>query len=368
MSRILDEQFMAQAIELARTQMGKTSPDPMVGAVLVKENKVISTGYHSKQSTSHAEAMAIDKAGIKAKGATLYLNLEPCCHYGFNPPCTHKVIKAGIKRVVAAIKDPNPLVSGKGFKELIDAGIEVDIGIMKKEAIELNEAFIKHIRTKIPFVILKSAMSLDGKIVTAGGESKYITNKLSRQHVHITRVYVDAIMTSVNTIKIDNPLLTVRDIGKENIKKRDPKKIVIDPKAETPLNSNILKTEPEKTIIVTSGAASASKLEKLRKTGAIVMKMPSKNGTIDLKALLVELGEDNIMSIMIEAGGNFAASALKAGIVDKVMYFIAPKILGGSEALTAVEGPGINKLKDAIELHDVTTKTFGGDILVEGYL
>ena len=368
MSADTDKKFMLEALALARSQMGKTSPDPMVGALVVKGGRVISRGYHAEQSTPHAEAFAIKKAGDRAKGATLYLNLEPCCHYGYNPPCTNAIIKAGIKMVVAAMKDPNPLVNGKGFAQLRDAGIEVKVGVLEAEARELNEAFIKYITTNIPFVILKSAMSLDGKIATVTKESKYITDIPARQYVHMIRVYVDAIMSGVNTVKIDNPKLTVRDVGNEKIIKRDPKKIILDPNAEIPINSYILKNEPEKTIIIAGESAKESKLEKIRRTGAVVLKMKTKGGQIDLKDLMVELGEDKIMSIMIETGGTLAASALKEGIVDKVLFFVAPKIIGGKTAPTPVAGAGFKKLSQAVNLKSAKVRMLGRDILIEGYV
>jgi diaminohydroxyphosphoribosylaminopyrimidine deaminase/5-amino-6-(5-phosphoribosylamino)uracil reductase len=368
MSRIEDEKFMSIALDLARSQMGLTSPDPMVGAVVVKNGKVISKGWHARQGTPHGEAMAIKLAGKKAKGATLYLNLEPCCHFGLNPPCSKMIIRAGIKRVVAAMKDPNPLVAGHGFSELIEAGVEVDIGILGSAAKKLNEPFIKHITTKKPFVILKSAMSLDGKIATKTGDSLYISGKASRQLVHAMRVYVDAILTSVNTIKIDDPKLTVRDTGMYDVKKRNPKKIVIDPMAQTPPNAYILKHEPERTVLVISKNAPAKKVKKLIKTGATILKMDAKKGLIDLKKLMVELGRDDIMSIMVEAGGNFTAACLDSGIVDKVMYFIAPKIIGGKDAPTPIDGIGMSKLSGAKQLRDMSVMCVGEDVLVEAYV
>jgi diaminohydroxyphosphoribosylaminopyrimidine deaminase / 5-amino-6-(5-phosphoribosylamino)uracil reductase len=368
MSADLDRKFMTQALALARSQMGHTSPDPMVGALLVKNGRVINSGCHAEQSTPHAEAIAIKKAGGKAKGSTLYLNLEPCCHYGYNPPCTNTIIKAGIKKVVAAMQDPNPLVNGKGFAQLRDAGIEVKVGVLENEARELNAPFIKHITTNLPFVILKSAMSLDGKIATVTKESLYITGPESRQHVHMLRVYVDAIMMGVSAVKIDDPQLTVRDVGDEKIVMRDPKKIILDTMAEIPLGSKILKHEPEKTIVVVGEEAPKNKLEKIRKTGAVVLKARTIKGQIDLKNLMVELGEDKITSIMIEAGPTLAASALKEGIVDKVMYYIAPKIIGGSTAPTPVGGAGYKELSQAIHLERVKVRMFGEDVLIEGYV
>ncbi len=363
-----DKKFMREALALARSQMGRTSPDPMVGALIVKDGKVISTGYHAEQSTPHAEAFALEKAGDKAKGATLYLNLEPCCHYGYNPPCTQAVIKSGVSRVVASMQDPNPLVNGKGFAEIRDAGIDVTVGVMEEEARELNEAFIKYITKNIPFVILKNAMSLDGKVATKTGDSLYISGVESRQYVHVMRIYVDAILTTVNTVKIDDPQLTVRDIGDENLTKRDPKRIVLDPLADTPLNSKILKNEPGKTIVVVTKKAAKAKIEKILKTGAGVIRTDAADDIIDLKSLMVELAEDKITSIMIEAGGNFAAAALESGIVDKLLYFIAPKIIGGATAPTAVMGKGAAKLKDVLSVRDAKFKRLGDDFLIQGYV
>ncbi len=363
-----DKQFMLEALALARLQMGKTSPDPMVGAVIVKNGCVVSKGYHAEQGTPHAEAFAIKKAGDNAKGATLYLNLEPCSHYGYNPPCTQAIIKAGIKRVVASMKDPNPLVNGKGFAQLRDAEIKVEVGLMEKEARELNETFIKFITTDYPFVILKTAMSLDGKTATVTGDSKYITGLPSRQYVHVLRTYVDAMMVGVSTVIIDDPMLTVRDVGDEKITKRNPKKIILDTYAEIPLNSYILKHEPEKTIVVVGKDAAKSKLDKIRNTGAGVMIAETKKGQIDLKKLMVELGEDKITSIMIESGGTLAASALKEGIVNKVMFFVAPILIGGKTAATPVAGEGFKKLSQAIKLKNIHVKMLGNDVLISGYV
>lgn len=368
MSLCDDELYMAEAIRLARTQLGHTSPDPLVGAVVVKDGKIISRGAHAEQSTPHAEAIAIEKAGARSRGATLYLNLEPCCHYGYNPPCTQAVIKGGIRRVVASMRDPNPLVSGKGFRELLEAGIEVNVGVLADEAKKLNEPFIKHIRTGRPFVVLKSALSMDGKIATRTGDSKYISSKESRRLVHVTRMHMDAILTTLTTVVIDDPLLTVRDVGTEKLRKRNPRRIVIDPLAQIPLKSHILNDEPEKTTVVVSSKAPARRIEAIERKGADVIRGRSKGGFIDLNALMKELGKENIMGIMIEAGGGFAASALESGIVDKVMYFIAPKIIGGSTAPTPVEGKGAAKLKDVLNIRDVTFRRFDNDVLIEGYV
>jgi diaminohydroxyphosphoribosylaminopyrimidine deaminase/5-amino-6-(5-phosphoribosylamino)uracil reductase len=368
MSEDADKKFMREALDLARSQMGKTGPDPMVGALVVRGNRIVGRGYHAEQSSPHAEAFAIKKAGLRARGATLYLNLEPCCHYGYNPPCTHAIIKAGIKRVDAAMKDPNPLVNGRGFAELREAGIEVKVGVLGEEARALNESFVKYITTETPFVILKSAMSLDGKIATVAKESKYITGVAARRHVHMLRVYVDAVMVGVKTVKLDDPALTARDVGDERIAKRNPKKIILDTKAEIPLTSKVLRTEPEKTIIVVGEKAPRARIARIVRSGAVILKAKTKGGRIDLKKLMVELGEDKITSVMIESGGTLAASALAEGIVDKVLFFIAPKIIGGKAAPTPVAGAGFKRLSQAINLKSARVRMLGEDVLIEGYI
>jgi len=363
-----DTKFMRLAIELARTQVGITSPDPLVGAVLVKNGRIISKGYHASYATPHAEDFAIKKAGKKAKGATLYINLEPCCHFGNNPPCCQKIINAGIKRVVAAMQDPNPLVSGKGFAELREAGIKVDVGELEDEAKRLNEAFAKHITTGLPFVIIKCAMTLDGKIATASGDSKWISGKESRQLVHYLRNYADAVMVGLGTVMKDDPELTVRDVGKRKVVRRDPRKIILDSTARTPLSSKVIKINPDRTIIVVTKKAPKSRIDALRKKGVSILKVRTKDDKIDLKDLISELGKRDFTSIMIEGGSSVNASALSAKIVDKVYIFISPQIFGGSKAKTLAGGEGIRKISQSIKLDKYEVKKIGNDILVEGYI
>ncbi len=360
-----DLEYMREALKLAESARGRTSPDPMVGAVIVKDGEIIATGYHAEQGTPHAEAWAIEKAGEKAKGATLYLNLEPCSHFGYNPPCADKIIKAGIKKVVAAMQDPNPLVSGKGFKDLREAGIEVEEGLLEDEAKRLNEVFIKWISTGRPFVILKTAMTLDGKIATAGEESRWITGPESRQYGHKLRAEVDAILVGIGTVLKDDPELNVRDIPPPY---KNPLKIVLDEKAQIPLNARILQREPEKTIIIVTEQASKEKAEQIKQTGAEVILAKAEGGLVDLKKLMELLGKRNITSLLIEGGARVNASALQEDIVDKVCFFIAPKIVGGEKALTPVEGEGIKKLSDSIKIKDIKVQQLGDDVLLEGYI
>jgi diaminohydroxyphosphoribosylaminopyrimidine deaminase/5-amino-6-(5-phosphoribosylamino)uracil reductase len=357
--------IMKRVLRLAAKARGMTSPNPMVGAVLVKNGKIIAEDYHREPGAPHAEALVIDKAGEKAKGATLYVNLEPCCHTDKRtPPCTKAIIKAGIKKVVIGMKDPNPKVSGKGIEELSKSGINVVSGILEKDSIRLNEAYAKYIMTKRPFVILKVAMTLDGKIATPEGESKWITGGKARELVHKTRGSVDAVMTAIGTVKADDPQLTAR------IKKaaRSPIRIVIDPEFEVPIDAKILNTPP-KTVIVTKASKSQA-LESKKKTllEKNIKIVDYEGERVDLNWLMKKLGETGITSVLIEGGSSLNSYALEDGIVDKVMFFIAPKIIGGKESFPCVGGKSFRKLPEAHQLKDITLKRIGEDILIEGYV
>jgi diaminohydroxyphosphoribosylaminopyrimidine deaminase/5-amino-6-(5-phosphoribosylamino)uracil reductase len=336
----------------------------MVGAVVVKEDKVIATGYHRKAGTAHAEAAALKKAGAGAKGATLYVNLEPCCHTAKKtPPCTKAVIQAGIKEVVTAMIDPNPMVSGKGLKELRKAGITTRTGIMKEAAQKLNEVFIKHITREWPFVTLKVAQSIDGRIATAGGESKWITGTEARERVHKLRNEVDALLVGIGTVKADNPSLDCRVPGG-----RDPYRIIVDSRLDISLNSRVLKHDDGKTIIAATGKADKNKLDILFQRGISVLIIKEKSGRVDLNSLMTELGKLDITSVMIEGGSSIAASALAEKIVDKVMFFTAPKIIGGVDAVPSIGGKSPALLRDALKLKDMKVFKLGEDILIEGYI
>ena len=302
--------FMQKALALAEKARGITSPDPMVGAVVVKNGVIVGQGFHAEPYSVHAEAMAIKEAGEKAFGGDIYVTLEPCLFFEGkkNPPCTNIIIKSGIKRVFAAMQDPNPEVNGKGFAEIRSAGIDLHIGLLEKEAKVINEVFIKYIQTKIPFVILKTAMSLDGKIATKTGDSFWITSDPAREEVHRIRNNVDSILVGIGTIKKDDPTLNVREISGSI---RNPKKIIIDPKLTISADRKVLAFEPEKTIIVCSKEyASTSKSREIQATGAKVLGIETTNNTINMKRLSKLLGEMGITSILIEGGGNTNAQAL----------------------------------------------------------
>jgi len=358
--------IMKRVLRLAGKASGITSPNPMVGAVLVKNGKIIAEDYHRKPGAPHAEALVIDKAGEKAKGATLYVNLEPCCHTDKRtPPCTKAIIKAGIKKVVIGMKDPNPKVSGKGIEELSKSGISVVSGVLEEDSIRLNEAYAKYITTKRPFVILKVAMTLDGKIATPEGESKWITGEKARGKVHQLRSSVDAVMTAIGTVKADDPQLTAR------IKKgtRSPIRIIIDPEFEIPMNAKILNTPPETVIVTKKSQKSEVRSQKLRALSNKGVKIIDYEGErVDLNWLMKKLGEMGITSVLIEGGSSLNSHALEYGIVDKTMFFIAPKIIGGKESFPSVGGKAFRKLSEAHQLKNITLKRIGEDILIEGYI
>ena len=358
-----DKLYMQKALELASKGSGKTSPNPMVGAVLVKGDNIIASDYHRKAGSAHAEVLVLKKAGRKARGATLYVNLEPCCHIEKKtPPCTTRIIQSGIKRLVVAMTDPNPKVSGKGMKEIKKAGIKTKVGVMKKEAEKLNEVFTRFIKGKSPFVILKIAQSLDGKIATAAGESKWITSAKAREHVHRLRNEVDALLVGIGTIKTDNPSL---DCRKKNGK--NPYRVIVDSSLEISLNAKALKHSDRKTIIATTKTAPKNKIALLEKRGIKVLIIKDKASKVDLRILMKELSRLNVLSVMIEGGSSIAASALSGRIVDKVLFFVAPKIIGGKDAIPSVGGKSPNSLKKALKLINFESIKVGKDILIEGY-
>jgi len=357
---LMDDAFyIKRTLALAERARWKTSPNPMVGALLVKNGRIISEGYHKKAGTPHAEVIAIDKAGKKSLGTTLYVSLEPCCHKDKRtPPCTQKIISSGIRRVVIAMKDPNPKVAGKGIAELEKAGIKVVWGILEEKARLLNEAYIKFITTGTPFVVLKIAMTLDGKIATPEGESKWITGDKARNMVHRLRGSSDAVMTAIGTVKADNPMLDCRVSGYKN-----PVRVIIDPHLETGLDSQVASCPPETVIVTRSPNADVSIWNKFREKGITFIEYQSEK--LDLKWLMQKLGKLSVTSVLVEGGSSLSAYCLEAGIVDKVMFFIAPKIIGGRDSFPAVGG-SFRKLSDAHRLRDVKTRRVGEDILIEG--
>ncbi|MCL6611722.1 MAG: bifunctional diaminohydroxyphosphoribosylaminopyrimidine deaminase/5-amino-6-(5-phosphoribosylamino)uracil reductase RibD [Peptococcaceae bacterium] len=358
---------MKMALELAAAAMGRTSPNPMVGAVVVRDGEVVGRGFHARAGAPHAEVEALRDAGERARGSTLYVTLEPCCHYGRTGPCTEAVIDAGVKRVVAAMADPNPLVAGRGLARLRDAGLEVDCGVLEEEAGRLNEVFIKYITTGLPFVVMKAAMSLDGKIATRAGDSKWITGPEAREHGHRLRDRYDAVMVGVNTVLADDPSLTTRLPGGG----RDPVRLVLDSMARTPPGSRVINRDSAApAIIVVTERAPRERVSRLIEAGAQVLSVPAEaeGSRVDMGALMRALAGREITSVLVEGGGQVHASALASGVVDKVAWFIAPKLIGGREAPGPVEGRGAERLSEAVCLERVSSSRMGNDIFIEGYI
>ena len=361
-----DERFMWMALDLARQGRGLTNPNPMVGVVVVKDGEVVGTGYHKVAGGHHAEVVALEKAGEKAVGATLYTNLEPCCHTGKTPPCVEAIINSGVSRVVVAMTDPNPVVNGKGISYLTERGIKVKVGILQEKAEQLNEIFVKYITTKEPFVIVKAAMSMDGKIATRTGKSRWITGEKSRQTTHRLRSRADGIMVGIKTVLEDDPALTTR--LEDESENRDPIRIIVDSKARLPLNARVINVDSRVPVIVAvTENAPAEKCEALRDKGIEVLALPSENQRVSLKALVKELGAREMSCLLVEGGGILNYSLLEEGLVDKLYLFIAPILCGGDTAPTPFGGEGIDDLKDAWNVSNVQLKQYGDDMLLIGY-
>lgn len=356
-----DEIFMREALRIAKNAEGRTSPNPLVGAVIVREGKIIAEGWHRKAGTPHAEVHALNMAGELAKNSTMYVTLEPCSHFGRTPPCANKIVESGVKKVFVAMKDPNPKVAGRGIEILKSAGVEVEIGLLEDEARKLNEVFLKWITKKIPFVTAKFACSLDGKISTVGGESQWISCEESRKFSHHLRDINDAIMVGVGTVLADNPSLTTRFVEGKN-----PVRIIVDSLARTPLDSKIICDGQAKTIFAVTKNAPREKISALKNFGVEIIETDGEK--VDLKFLLEKLAEREITSILVEGGGTLHFSMLKENLVDKIFAFIAPKILGGKNALTAVEGAGFEKLSDAVQLKIFSSEKIGEDFFIGGYV
>lgn len=361
-----DEQYMHLALALAKRGSGTTSPNPMVGAVVVKNRRIVGKGYHKKAGLPHAEIIAINKAKEESMGATLYVNLEPCAHTGKTPPCTNAIIKAGIKKVVIAMVDPNPEVNGKGVETLRKAGIEVKIGLLEKEARRLNEAFIVYMEEKRPFVILKAALSLDGKIATKTYDSKWISSEASRRFVQKLRSEVDGIVVGINTVILDNPLL----IPKVTRPKKYPLRIILDSKLRIPLLCDVVKTVNKyKTWIFTAEDSRTEKEAKLTSMGIEIIKVPKDEfGRVSLKHVSNELHRRDIVSLLLEGGSEVNGAFFREGLVDKVMLFYAPILIGGKTALNLIGGKGVDFLKDAFKVYVTAVKRFKDDIYIEGYV
>lgn len=361
-----DVHFMQMALDLARKGQGFTSPNPLVGAVVVKDGLVVGSGYHQAAGKPHAEVNAIDDAGDAASGATIYVNLEPCNHTGRTPPCTHKIIQSGIRRVVVAMKDPNPDVTGGGIDYLKAEGLQVSLGVCQREAQRLNEVFIKFINTRRPFVILKCAATLDGRIATRSGDSKWITNEQSRSHAHYLRHCVDGILVGINTVKADNPSLTTRLVNGPAV---DPVRIILDTRLSIPPDARVLRLDSDSdTILVVGKEIDSQKRSAIEKRGVRILEAPLEGGRISMAKLMEQLGEMGITSLLIEGGGRVIASALHSGIVDKIAFFYAPKILGGDDGIPICRGKGPATMKDSIAVKNISVRRFGDDVMVEGYI
>lgn len=361
---VRDEDFMKEALRIARNAEGRTSPNPMVGAVIVREGRIIAEGWHREAGTSHAEIHALEMAGELSRGATLYVTLEPCAHYGRTGPCAKAVAEAGISRVVIGMEDPNPLVSGKGMSILKDAGIEVKCGVLEDECRSLNRAFLKWITTGLPFVAVKTAMTLDGKIATAAGKSQWITNEASRRRVHELRDRFDGILAGIGTVLSDDPSLTTRLPDGSG---RNPVRIIADSMGRTPLKSRILHDGQATTVIVVTEMAPRERVDALRDAGAEIM-VSGKGPRVDFSLMMKQLGERELVSILVEGGGTVNFSLFKEGLVDQVYSFIAPKLVGGRTALSPVEGDGFGELSEAVVLEDLKSEMLEGDILLIGYV
>ncbi len=358
-----DLEYMRLALELAAKARGRTSPNPMVGAVVVRDGRIIGRGFHPRAGEPHAEIFALSAAGEAAKGATMYVSLEPCCHQGRTGPCTEALIRAGVDRVVVAMRDPNPLVGGKGIERLREAGIEVVEGVLEKEARRLNEVFVKYVTRRLPFIVLKAAISLDGKIAAHTGDSRWITGPESREYGHRLRDTYDAILVGAGTVRKDNPSLTTRlpEGG------RDPVRIVLDSRGSISPSSRVIQQDSDApTIVAVTGRARDADLQALEDAGAIVI-VAGDGPRVDLQLLMRELVQREITSVLVEGGGEVHASFLAEGLPDKLVWFIAPKIIGGTGAPGPVGGSGIERMAEAPVLEELVVKRLGPDICVEGY-
>jgi diaminohydroxyphosphoribosylaminopyrimidine deaminase/5-amino-6-(5-phosphoribosylamino)uracil reductase len=355
--------FMNLAIKLALKAKGKTNPNPLVGALVVKNGRIIGKGFHKKAGLAHAETIALDKAGDKAKGSTLYVTLEPCTHFGRTPPCVNRIIRSGIKKVIVGMPDPNPLNNDKGIQILRDHKIKVEVGFLEKKLKKINEVFIKYITERIPFVTIKAAQSLDGKIATKTGDSKWITSDKSRSLSHRIRKNYDAIMVGINTILRDNPKLDAW------FSEKQPIKIIVDSQLSTPQDANIFSGNNQ-VIIVTLPQRPGQETEnrKILAKKARIIEVKEKEGQINLKDMMKKLAQLQITDILVEGGGTLIGGLFDEGLVDKVLFFISPKIIGGKDAISSVMGKGIDRIDRAVRLTEVKLRRVGEDMLLEGFV
>ncbi|PLX72936.1 MAG: bifunctional diaminohydroxyphosphoribosylaminopyrimidine deaminase/5-amino-6-(5-phosphoribosylamino)uracil reductase RibD [Desulfuromonas sp.] len=363
MASSTDEKYLQMALELAGRGLGRTAPNPPVGAVLVRDGEVVGSGFHPKAGQPHAEIFALRQAGVKAAGADLFVTLEPCCHQGRTGPCTEALIAAGVRRVVIGAIDPNPQVAGQGLRRLQESGMTVRTAVLEEPCRRLIAPFAKHVTTGRPFVIFKAAMTMDGQTATSAGESQWISCAESRLKVHQLRDQVDAIMVGSKTVITDNPRLTTRLPSGG----RDPVRIVIDSRlATSPMAAVYNQSSPAKTLLMTGSGHSAGQLADFRERGIEVHEVAVGDGHLDLVEVMERLGRLNLQAILLEGGSALAGAMLRCGLVDRVMLFVAPLLLGGCDGSPIFSGPGVENLVDAFRLIDVRVTVVGEDILLEG--
>jgi diaminohydroxyphosphoribosylaminopyrimidine deaminase/5-amino-6-(5-phosphoribosylamino)uracil reductase len=362
-----DAEYMQVALELAARGKGYTSPNPMVGAVIVRDGRIVGRGYHPAAGKPHAEVFAIEDAGDQARGATLYVTLEPCNHTGRTPPCTRRIREAGLARVVSAMRDPNPDVTGGGNDQLAAWGIDSRCGILEKEAMQLNEAFVKHVRTGRPFVLVKCAATLDGRLATRTGDARWVTGPEARRYVHELRHACDAILVGVETVLRDDPSLTTR-LEETNRKGLHPLRVILDSNLRTPVTAKVLATAgaPE-TLFICGEHVSRQRRFPFEDKGARVLPVPVAGGRLDLAEAMTTLGRDGIQSVLVEGGGKVIKSFFDNGLADKINFFFAPKILNGSDGTPICSGTGPERMHNALAVRHMTVRHLGKDILIEGY-
>jgi diaminohydroxyphosphoribosylaminopyrimidine deaminase/5-amino-6-(5-phosphoribosylamino)uracil reductase len=361
-----DIRYMTRALHLAARGQGRTSPNPTVGAVVISGGRIVGQGFHPKAGAPHAEALALTQAGARAKGGTLYVTLEPCSHTNKRtPPCVPAIAAAGIRRVVAAMQDPNPQVKGDGIRRLRKAGLNVAVGCLEAQAAQLNEGYLHRMKTGRPFVTLKAAITLDGKIATARGESKWITGPPARRHAHHLRSRMDAILVGIGTVLADNPRLTVR-VGRPV---RQPLRVILDSRLRIPTTARILSRQMKQgTVIMTTTRAPKSRLARLRRAGVAIHVLPTQDRHASLRACLSGLGKIGVNNLLIEGGGEVIAAALQAGVVNRLHLYVAPKLLGGQNARSVVGGVSPSRLTQALAIRNLRVKRLGSDFLLEGTL
>jgi len=357
------EKMMKRAIVLARRGIGRTSPNPPVGCVIVRDGEIVGTGWHRKAGTPHAEVHALREAGERARGADVFVTLEPCSHFGKTPPCAEALITAEVGRVYAGMVDPNPLVAGKGIQRLRSAGIPTFPGLMEQECRRLIGPFLRHVTTGLPLVTVKSALTLDGKTATAMGDSKWITGEAARRHVHQLRSESDALMVGVETVLADDPQLTCR-LPRGGM---DPLRIIVDSRLRTPLAAQVFRVESKATTLIASLEQDEGRFSAYRALGAELLSCREERGRVDLGHLLAQLGNRGVQSVLVESGGELAGALLRQGLIDRLVLFYGPRLVGG-EGRSPFAGVGVERMSESIRVQEIKVRRFGDDVMVSGYL